>query len=109
MALAAYRHLMRAARIAFEGDAPILDAARQQIRQGFREKATLPPSDPSIQPAVQHAEELATFLKSNVVQGRKEGDMYKLRIHEHTERGDNDTIKVGGKSIKIDGKKCTDR
>lgn len=33
-----------------------------------------------------------------------------LRIHEDTERGDNDTIKLSeGKTIKIDGKKCTDR
>jgi len=32
-----------------------------------------------------------------------------LRIHEHTERGDNDTIKLGnGKTIKIDGKTCAD-
>ena len=34
------------------------------------------------------------ILKENVVQGRKtEGDKYKLNIHEHTERGDNATIK----------------
>lgn len=30
-----------------------------------------------------------------------------LRIHEYTERGDNDTITApGGQTIKIDGKKC---
>ncbi|KAK3372340.1 mitochondrial zinc maintenance protein 1, mitochondrial [Podospora didyma] len=108
MALQAYRHLMRAVRVAFEGDARVLDAARQQIRMNFREKATLPASDPSIQPAIQHAEEVACFLRANVVQGKKEGDRYKLRIHEDTERGDNDTIKVAGKTVTIDGKKCTD-
>jgi len=32
-----------------------------------------------------------------------------LRIHEHTERGDNDTIKMpNGKIVTIDGKKCSD-
>ncbi|EON95778.1 zinc maintenance protein [Phaeoacremonium minimum UCRPA7] len=110
-ALTAYRHLLRAARIAFEGDTRVLDAARQQIRGGFREKASLPSSDPSTAAAIQHAQEVAAFLKSNVVQGKKEGeDLYRLRIHDETERGDNDTIKVGGgKTIKIDGKKCTDR
>ncbi|KAK3330691.1 hypothetical protein B0H66DRAFT_544617 [Apodospora peruviana] len=106
MALQAYRHLMRAASIAFDGDMRVLAAAREQIRNGFREKANLAASDPEVQPAIQKAEEMASFLKSNVVQGRKEGDVYKLRIHEHTERGDNDTVKLGGQTIKIDGKKC---
>ena len=32
-----------------------------------------------------------------------------LRIHEHTERGDNDTIKMpNGKTVVVDGKKCSD-
>ncbi|KAK3311019.1 uncharacterized protein B0T15DRAFT_520145 [Chaetomium strumarium] len=105
-ALQAYRNLLRAARIAFEGDIRMLDAARQQIRQGFRDKAALSASDPSIQPAIQHAEEVASFLKANLVQGRREGDRYRLRIHEYTERGDNDTVKLGNKNIKVDGVKC---
>lgn len=54
----------------------MLDSARQQIRQGFRDKASLPASDPSIQPALQHAEEVANFLKTNLVQGKKEGGTY---------------------------------
>lgn len=54
----------------------MLDAARQQIRQGFRDKASLSASDPSVQPAIQHAEEVASFLKTNLVQGRREGDRY---------------------------------
>lgn len=96
MALAAYRQLLRAARVAFEGeslapgfephpgaqailanlvlctgDTRVLTAARQQIRQGFRDKAALSPSDPGAEAAVKEAEELATFLRTNVVQGRK--------------------------------------
>lgn len=46
-----------------------------------------------------------------MVQGQKaEGDeKYKLNIHEHTERGDNDTIKMpSGKNVTIDGKTCKD-
>jgi len=32
-----------------------------------------------------------------------------LRIHEHTERGDNDTIRMpNGQKVVIDGKKCSD-
>ncbi|EGS23923.1 uncharacterized protein CTHT_0006320 [Thermochaetoides thermophila DSM 1495] len=110
-AIHAYRHLLRAARIAFDGDTRVLEAARQQIRQGFREKASLPADDPSIGPAIQHAEEVAQFLKTNLVQGRKEGDVYKLRIHEHTERGDNDSVKKPKNNSKTDPnfKCCSER
>jgi complex III assembly factor LYRM7 len=110
------------------GDTRVLDAARQQIRQGFREKATLSASDPEIQPALKHAEEVAHFLRTNLVQGKKEGDRYGefwpstlhpfpgvadgslpvLLIHDDIERGDNDTVKLGNKTVKIDGKKCSD-
>ncbi|KAF5135069.1 Mitochondrial zinc maintenance protein 1, mitochondrial [Metarhizium anisopliae] len=115
MALAAYRNLMRAARIAFKerlkGDAPILAAAQQQIRHEFRQKSSLNSSDASTQEAIQHAQEVANFLKANVVQGKRmEGgeNMYhqenlheltaclELRIHEHTERGDNESVKTAG-------------
>jgi len=105
-AVQTYRNLLRAVRVAFEGDARMLDAARQQIRTGFRDKASLPASDPSIQPALQHADEVASFLKANLVQGKREGSTYKLRIHEHTERGDNDSIKLGNQSAKVGGAKC---
>ncbi|KAI1343541.1 hypothetical protein F5Y15DRAFT_412325 [Xylariaceae sp. FL0016] len=107
MALPAYRSLLRAARIAFTGDERILSAARSSIRDGFRANAALEPSSPQSQDAVKHAEEVASILRSNVVQGKKEGENYKLRIHEHTERGDNDTVKLpNGKKVKIDGTMC---
>ena len=111
------------------GDARVLEAARYQIREGFREKSLLSPSDPAVLPAIQHAEEVASFLRSNLVQGRKDGETYskaaqavygsqlltyitttELRIHKDTERGDNDTIKLGnGQTVTIDGKTCKDR
>ncbi|KUJ08376.1 uncharacterized protein LY89DRAFT_343731 [Mollisia scopiformis] len=111
MALAAYRHLLRSTRIAFHGDVAVLHAARQEARAGFRKNAAMSPDDPSLASAIAHAEDVARFLKENVVQGKHEGeDKYKLRIHEHTERGDNDTVKLSnGKTIVIDGKTCADR
>lgn len=72
MATPAYRNLLRAARTAFQGDDRVLTAARQQIRSGFRDKAALPPAHPSVAPAVQYANEVAAFLRANVVQGQKE-------------------------------------
>lgn len=52
----------------------MLTAARTQIRANFREKATLPPSDPTIPDAIKHAEAVAAFLRANVVQGKREGN-----------------------------------
>ncbi|KAF5021091.1 hypothetical protein F66182_6880 [Fusarium sp. NRRL 66182] len=121
-ALNAYRHLLRAARIAFLGDAPMLSAAQLQIRSQFRQKASIDASEAPA--AIQHAEEVAQVLRQNVVQGRKiedgkdtyselktsifaqeqgKGKEYllihnvELRIHEHIERGDNESIKTAGK------------
>ncbi|KAF4953673.1 hypothetical protein FSARC_12334 [Fusarium sarcochroum] len=96
-ALNAYRHLMRAARIAFQGDAPILSAAQLQIRNEFRQKASIDVSDAPA--AIKHAEDVAKVLRQNVVQGQRieEGkDSFKLRIHDEIERGDNESIKTAG-------------
>ncbi|GAO17322.1 uncharacterized protein UV8b_05552 [Ustilaginoidea virens] len=99
MALVAYRNLMRAARVAFQGDAQVLAAARQKIRQEFRRKSGMEPSDSTTKEALFHAQEVAKFLRANVVQGKRlegEDNMYQLRIHKDTERGDNESIKAGG-------------
>ncbi|KAI0886392.1 uncharacterized protein GGS22DRAFT_128183 [Annulohypoxylon maeteangense] len=110
MALPAYRGLLRAASIAFRGDERVLSAARSSIREGFRANASLEPTNPEVPGAIKHAEEVAAILRQNIVQGKKDGERYKLRIHEETERGDNDTVKFpGGQTVKIDGKKCSDR
>jgi complex III assembly factor LYRM7 len=53
------------------GDAPILAAAQQQIRHEFRQKSSLNSSDASTQEAIEHAQEVANFLKANVVQGKR--------------------------------------
>ncbi|KAI1296433.1 hypothetical protein F5Y03DRAFT_398773 [Xylaria venustula] len=105
-ALPAYRTLLRAARVAFQGDAPTLSAARISIRQGFRANAALEPTSPEFLAAVKHAEEVAMILRQNVVQGKKEGDTYKLRIHDETERGDNETVKFAGTNLSGTGVKC---
>ncbi|POR34334.1 Mitochondrial zinc maintenance protein 1, mitochondrial [Tolypocladium paradoxum] len=71
MALVAYRNLMRAARIAFQGDAPVLAAAQVQIRHEFRQKSSLESSSADSEAAIQHAEDVARILRENVVQGRR--------------------------------------
>ncbi|KAI0449841.1 hypothetical protein F5B21DRAFT_508763 [Xylaria acuta] len=78
-------------------DGPMLTAARTSIRGGFVQNAALEPTSPKCLAALKHAEDVAAILRGNVVQGKKEGDRYKLRIREETELGDNNTIKVAGK------------
>jgi complex III assembly factor LYRM7 len=75
MALAAYRHLLRATRIAFHEDHPLLHAARAQARVGFDKQSSLDPTSPEAVKAIEHAEGVATILRHNIVQGvQAEGD-----------------------------------
>ncbi|KAI1827611.1 hypothetical protein F4861DRAFT_327573 [Xylaria intraflava] len=105
-AVTAYRNLLRAARLAFQGDGVTLNAARSSIRGGFRDKAALVPTSQEYQTAVLYANDVAMILRQNVVQGKRDGDKYRLRIHEETERGDNDTVKFAGKTLEQGGAKC---
>ncbi|KIX00998.1 uncharacterized protein Z518_10064 [Rhinocladiella mackenziei CBS 650.93] len=108
MALSAYRHLLRATRIAFQGDYHLLHAARVQARTGFDNMSSLDPSSDEALKGIEHAEGVASILRHNIVQGKQvEGsDVLRLNIHKDTERGDNDTIKnpaaKGGK-LKVGG------
>lgn len=124
-ARAAYRHLLRATRIAFDGDYTLLHAARVQARSGFDSLSSLDPSSEEAQKHIQHAEGVATILRHNLVQGQQvEGSdaistmkfcrdcdnhtdhFIELNIHKEIERGDNDTVKnplaKGGK-VKVGG------
>lgn len=47
----------------------VLSAAQLQIRNEFRQKASIDPSGASA--AIQHAEEVAKVLRENVVQGKR--------------------------------------
>ncbi|KAK5942753.1 Mitochondrial zinc maintenance protein 1, mitochondrial [Knufia obscura] len=96
MALAAYRHLLRATRIAFQGDLPLIHSARSQARGGFEKGRSLDPASKEAIGAIEHAEGVVEVLTKNIVQGQQTGaqaDTYRLNIHEHTERGENDTVK----------------
>ncbi|ETI29337.1 hypothetical protein G647_01790, partial [Cladophialophora carrionii CBS 160.54] len=108
MALSAYRHLLRATRIAFHEDYYLLHAARTQARTGFDNLRSLDADSEEAIKGIQHAEGVASVLRHNIVQGKRvEGsDVIKLNIHRDTERGDNDTVKnplaPGGK-VKVGG------
>ncbi|MCJ1243183.1 Mitochondrial zinc maintenance protein 1, mitochondrial [Trapelia coarctata] len=79
MALAAYRHVLRAVRIAFQGDHRLLISARNQARSSFALYTSLLPSSPEAAAQIAHAEDVARILRENVVQGLRadgEGDKY---------------------------------
>ncbi|KAJ5151686.1 Mitochondrial zinc maintenance protein 1 [Penicillium capsulatum] len=101
-ALSAYRQLLRATRLAFRDDFRVLLAARQEARKNFDENRRVG-VDTGMK--INHAVEVANLLRHNLVQGAREQDnesaKWELRIHDEIERGDNDTIKVGDKNVKI--------
>ncbi|CAB4253594.1 similar to Saccharomyces cerevisiae YDR493W MZM1 Mitochondrial matrix protein with a role in maintaining the labile mitochondrial zinc pool [Maudiozyma barnettii] len=96
-ALTAYRHGLRATRVAFNEDTRLLLAARQKMRQGM-----LAPENPDIpiEKQIKLMEDVAQFLRKNIVQGKRvettssnEKPTYHLNLHKDTELGDNDEIK----------------
>lgn len=79
------------------GDAPVLLAAQSQIRNEFRNNKSLDPNDASVSAGITHATEVATFLRQNLVQGKKaEGDdgMYSKSEHRliRTKRQDGQLL-----------------
>ena len=94
------------------GDIPMLHAARHQARGGFEKGRSLDPSSQEATTAIEHAEGVCDVLMKNIVQGQQtdgQSDRYKLNIHEHTERGDNGTVRnpraPGGK-VKVGMGEC---
>ncbi|KAG0130354.1 hypothetical protein HOY82DRAFT_379924 [Tuber indicum] len=99
----AYLTLLRAARLAFANDTQALTAARAKIRQKFRHTPAAQRDQ-----GVRLALEAAEILRRNVVQGvMKEGEgIFRLRIHDEIEKGDNASVKFGGGR---EGGKCCSR
>lgn len=92
----------------------MMHAARHQARGGFEKGRSLDPASKEATGAIEHAEGVVEVLTKNIVQGQQvEGrsDTYKLNIHEHTERGENDTVKnpraPGGKVKVSFGRGCS--
>ncbi|KAA8650137.1 hypothetical protein EYZ11_008769 [Aspergillus tanneri] len=106
-ARSAYRQLLRATRIAFRDDSRVLIAARQEARRNFDSHPRVGIDTPM---QINHAVEVADILRHNIVQGTRDAEneaaKWELRIHDDIERGDNDSIKVAGKRVKVD-KPCS--
>ena len=49
----------------------MLAAAQQQIRHGFRQNTAMDSADAKTHEAIAHAQEVAKFLRANVVQGKR--------------------------------------
>jgi len=110
------------------GDMHVLGAARAEARKNFDANRNLAAGSEEHAKSITHAHEVARFLRENVVQGQAtEADKYRrgpagagelasswaaanlrpeLRIHEHTERGDNEDIKKARGKTTLGGSKC---
>jgi len=107
--LSAYRTLLRSTRIAFQGDIRTLLAARQNARDGFEKHRDLSSGSEEAVKRIHYANDISKMLRENVLQGAPvEGkeNRYRLRIHEHTELGDNESIKTSGKG-NVSGQCCS--
>ncbi|KAK6357822.1 Mitochondrial zinc maintenance protein 1, mitochondrial [Orbilia blumenaviensis] len=94
-ALHAYRALLRASQVAFQGDSRLLLVSHREIRTQF-ERNLDGNSAGEKDEKIKHAFEVAKFLKQNVVQAEKvDGEeKFKLQLRDETERGDNESIKT---------------
>jgi len=79
MALAAYRSLIRSAKLAFHSDTTVLTAAILESRKGFETNRSA--AADAAQELIKNAHEIADVLRKNVVQGRKAAEdenMYRM-------------------------------
>ncbi|KAL3232581.1 Mitochondrial zinc maintenance protein 1, mitochondrial [Nakaseomyces bracarensis] len=107
-ALQAYRHGLKATRVAFNGDNRMLVAARAEMRKGMQS----PDDTKPVEDQIKHLEEVATFLRRNVVQGEKipgEQERYHLNFHKEIELGDNESIKQKTEFKARPFRKCSDK
>ncbi|GJJ12005.1 hypothetical protein Clacol_006243 [Clathrus columnatus] len=88
-----YRRLFRAANFTFHGDDAVLNVAfLNKVRAEYRDGRSI--SDAQVYAEkIKIGNEVAQFLRQNVVQGQKTKDVWRLNITPQTELGSNDTIR----------------
>ncbi|KAI0060796.1 hypothetical protein BV25DRAFT_1917356 [Artomyces pyxidatus] len=95
-----YRDLWRASRTTFSGDALVLAAFREKMRNDAMEQRLIT-DEQALQVRFKEGRDVAAFLRRNVVQAERtrvrdeeDGlDTYKIRLTEHSELGNNESIK----------------
>ncbi|KAK9381995.1 uncharacterized protein V2V93DRAFT_366139 [Kockiozyma suomiensis] len=133
--LASYRSLLRSAQIAFNQDIRMRVAAHQQMRAqyevGKQELQDKKEDYEEIDKRLEHAAGVSLVLRSNIAQGvLQKGDeskhnepntltaelddgptatteqgVFKLRLHKHSELGDNEAVKGGKTNLAGRGKR----
>ena len=69
------------------GDANVLSAARVEVRRNFESNRHLQTGSEEMQKEIARANEVAKFLRENVVQGEAtEGDNYSMHTNWRTQR-----------------------
>ncbi|QSL64223.1 hypothetical protein MERGE_000378 [Pneumocystis wakefieldiae] len=74
--LSSYRNLLRAINIAFKDDLQLLKASKKQIRNTFHHDKEKNLSEEEIQKKVKYANDIASILRRNIVQGRLNSSGY---------------------------------
>ena len=87
--LAVYRNLLRAVQGAFGSDAPLLSAARDEIRTHFEASRSVADAE-EIQRLQGEGEEAASFLTTSIMQMQRregDGDTYGLELNANHDGG----------------------
>ncbi|KAG8895126.1 hypothetical protein FRB99_000745, partial [Tulasnella sp. 403] len=105
-ARSSYRQLWRASSATFAGDDRVLQAFRQKCRNEFIKGRNIK-DERQYQERITLAQEVAKFLRTNVVQAQQEqeSDKWVIRMTEDTELGDNMSIK-NPKPVECSGSKA---
>ncbi|TFK72173.1 hypothetical protein BDN72DRAFT_763781 [Pluteus cervinus] len=94
-ARSAYRNLLRASASTFSGDPVVLRAFREKMRADSLVAAQETNTE-NYQESIKLTNEVAQFLRRNIVQGVKvdeEQGLYRLKITQDTELGSNESIR----------------
>ncbi|KAI9202150.1 uncharacterized protein BJ171DRAFT_515031 [Polychytrium aggregatum] len=91
--LASYKELLRAQQVTFAGDLPQLRASRVHTRNEYIKNKDVADAA-QLEQMIKVAQQAATIIRKNIVQGVKssESEKFQIRIHEDTEINSNDTI-----------------
>ncbi|CAG0894922.1 unnamed protein product [Darwinula stevensoni] len=84
-----YRRLLRTSQRVFDKDFQALQAAREEIRKGFKDKKHINDTE-TITQLIKYADEVEEVLRTSVIQGqRMDEDKYRLMVREDVQKFDN--------------------
>lgn len=93
-----YRNLLKSLNLTFKGDHQAINQTKDYLRNKFNNINHLSSKDEQ-QSELNQLVEVNQILLKNIIQGQLNNNNYNLRFTNHTELGDNTTIKQAAPSL----------